>query len=238
MTKPVPHELTVIGGGLTGLMMATTLAHTGASVSLIDRTTGDMKMPDERTTTINAAGVRMLQALGVWQRMAEPATPVMRIAVAEGPAPTGLPHAGAADLISAGHPMTLPWPMLSAMDASAGLADTVATQDIRLHTDTTVTGFTPSDSGTTLTLQTADGHVETITTDLIIACDGANSLMAKEAGLVRRTERQSQTAICTTLVAERHHGNAAYQRFLSGGPFALMPSTRQFNVARLDTPKC
>ena len=224
MTKPVPHELAVIGGGLTGLMMATTLAHTGASVTLIDRTTGDMKMPDERTTTINAAGVRMLQALGVWQRMAEPATPVMRIAVAEGPAPTALAarRRGGSDLSWTSDDAPMAYVVSNGCLLQA-LADTVATQDIRLHTDTTVTGFTPSDSGTTLTLQTADGHVETINIDLIIACDGANSLMAKEAGLVRRTERQTQTAICTTLVAERHHGNAAYQRFLSGGPFALMP---------------
>ena len=218
MTKPVPHELTVIGGGLTGLMMATTLAHTGASVSLIDRTTGDMKMPDERTTTINAAGVRMLQALGVWQRMAEPATPVMRIAVAEGPAPTGLAarRRGGSDLSWTSDDAPMAYVVSNGCLLQA-LADTVATQDIRLHTDTTVTGFTPSESGTTLTLQTADGHVETINTDLIIACDGANSQLAKDAGLIRRTERQTQTAICTTLVAERHHGNAAYQRFLSGG---------------------
>ncbi|MEC7156387.1 MAG: FAD-dependent oxidoreductase, partial [Pseudomonadota bacterium] len=82
--------IAVIGGGLTGLMTAAALSHAGPRVHLIDRAESDAAHPNERTTTINAAGARMLAALGAWDRLETPPAPVTRIAVAEGPAPTGL----------------------------------------------------------------------------------------------------------------------------------------------------
>ena len=54
------HDVAVVGGGLTGVMMATALSYAGVDVALIDRDggrdggRGDGKAPgaDERTTTI------------------------------------------------------------------------------------------------------------------------------------------------------------------------------------------
>ena len=79
--------IAVIGGGLTGLMTAAALSHAGPRIHLIDRTESNVTHPDERTTTINAAGARMLAALGAWERFETPPAAVTRIAVAEGPPP-------------------------------------------------------------------------------------------------------------------------------------------------------
>ena len=84
------HDVAVVGGGLTGVMMATALSHAGVDVALVDRDNDLATRADERTTTINAAGARMLTALGVWDRLATPPAPIRRIAIAEGAAPTGL----------------------------------------------------------------------------------------------------------------------------------------------------
>ena len=73
--------IAVIGGGLTGLMTAAALSHAGPRIHLIDRAESDVTHPDERTTTINAAGARMLAALGAWDRLETPPAPVTRIAV-------------------------------------------------------------------------------------------------------------------------------------------------------------
>ena len=54
------HDIAVIGGGLTGLMTATALSHACGRVMLVDRGSGGVAAGDERTTTINAAGARML----------------------------------------------------------------------------------------------------------------------------------------------------------------------------------
>ena len=88
-------DIAIIGGGLTGLMMARALTATGADILLVDRQSAGRlsdtdSLPDERTTTINAAGMRMLQTLGVEDNLQQEATPIMRIAVAEGAPLSGL----------------------------------------------------------------------------------------------------------------------------------------------------
>lgn len=236
MAKPVLHDVTIVGGGLTGLMMTAVLAYTGARITLIDRAPANASMPDERTTTINVAGVRMLEALGVWQRMDQLPSPVMRIAVAEGAAPTGLAarRRGNADLdwTSDDGPMAHVVNNASLLRALAATVAEMAREfDITIYQATTVTDFTARGAGktqtgqprTNLTLRSAKGDEQLISTDLVVACDGARSPLAKAAGLSRSEEAQIQTAICTTLVTERHHQDAAYQRFLASGPFALMP---------------
>ena len=84
------HDIAVIGGGLTGLMTATALSHACDRVMLVERGSGAITAGDDRTTTINAAGARMLKALGVWDRIDTAPAPIRRLAVAEGAPPSGL----------------------------------------------------------------------------------------------------------------------------------------------------
>ena len=88
---PGSAEIVIAGGGLTGLMMAITLAHTPYNVTLIDRSstrpkTASSPSLDRRTTTIHAAGARMLDCLGVWAHLADKAAPIWHMHVAEGAA--------------------------------------------------------------------------------------------------------------------------------------------------------
>ena len=60
--------------------------------------------------------------------------------------------------------------------------------------------------------------------DLVIACDGAKSQLVDASKLRKFTSDHRQTAIVGSLALERDHENTAFQRFLPGGPIALMPS--------------
>ena len=217
-------DIAVIGGGLTGLMTAIALSHTGPRVHLVDRASTDAAHPDERTTTINAAGARMLQALGVWDGLAAAPAPVMRVAVAEGAAPTGLAarRRRGSDLSWQGGDRPMGYVVGNAALQKA-LREALATRPVTERRGHSVTGWHASVDGATLTLADADGTESHLQTSLVVACDGAGSIMADLAGLGRREERQTQTAIVTTLRAERRHEDTAYQRFLPTGPFALMP---------------
>ena len=85
------NDIVIAGGGLTGLMMAITLAHTPYAVTLIDRSSGgarpdtpepaSTKPRDRRTTTIHAAGARMLDCLGVWEYLTDKAAPIWHMPV-------------------------------------------------------------------------------------------------------------------------------------------------------------
>ena len=58
---------------------------------------------------------------------------------------------------------------------------------------------------------------------LVVACDGANSKLRNYASIRAYKEPHRQTAIVANLTSERAHENTAFQRFLPGGPIALMP---------------
>ena len=218
------HDVTVVGGGLTGVMMATALSHAGVDVALVDRASGTMPDTDERTTTINAAGARMLTALGVWDRLPATPSPIRRIAIAEGAPPTGLAARRRAQTDLSWHTDETPMAfVVGNMALRTALRDSIAERPVTQIRSTAVSGWQADDGAAELDLTAADGASSSLRTALIVACDGARSRLAEDAGLGRRETRQTQTAIVTILEAERHHDDTAFQRFLQTGPFALMP---------------
>jgi len=222
------YEIAVIGGGLTGLMTATALSFAmplsaEARIVLIDRAAGDAAPADERTTTIHAAGARMLTALGVWDRLAMAPAPVMRVAVAEGAPLTGLAarRRPSSDLSWQTGDAPMGYVVANA-DLQAALRATLSTRPVDEIRGAGVTGWQAGKDTAMLSLDTPDG-ARRLCAGLAVGCDGARSPMAEMAGLPLREERQHQTAIVTTLHGERHHEDTAWQRFLPSGPFALMP---------------
>jgi 2-octaprenyl-6-methoxyphenol hydroxylase len=226
------YEVAVIGGGLTGLMTATALSfaippQSARRIVLVDRAARDARPADERTSTIHAAGARMLTAMGVWERLAEPPAPVRRVAVAEGSPPTGLAarRRPASDLSWQADDAPMGYVVANG-DLQTALRNALSTREVDEIRGATVTGWQADGGAAALSLDTSDGMRE-LRASLTVACDGAQSVIAEMAGLTRREERQHQTAIVTMIHAERHHEDTAWQRFLSGGPFALMPGPGQ-----------
>ena len=223
------HDVAVVGGGLTGVMMATALSHTGLDVALVDRDNGMITDTDERTTTINAAGARMLTALDVWDRLATPPAPIRRIAIAEGAPPTGLAARRRAQTDLSWQTDAAPMAfVVGNMTLRAALGDSIAQRPVTQFRGSSVSAWQAGDDAAELTLAdingTADsGGASSLHAALVVACDGARSHLAEVAGLGLRETRQTQTAIVTILEAERHHDDTAFQRFLQTGPFALMP---------------
>ena len=226
-------NIAVIGGGLTGLMMARALSATGAHILLVDRSSGADGIPDERTTTINAAGMRMLQTLGVQDNLQQDATPIMRIAVAEGAPLSGLAarRRPNSDLSwQAGDtPMAY---VVGNADLQSALTRTLGENSdfygsIEILSGATLTGMARHAGGMQLDIEEAGGQLSDRNADLVVACDGNNSKVAGFANLAARQEQTFQTAIVSILRAERDHENTAFQRFLPTGPFALMPMSGQ-----------
>jgi 2-octaprenyl-6-methoxyphenol hydroxylase len=58
---------------------------------------------------------------------------------------------------------------------------------------------------------------------LIVACDGAQSAIRTALGIGAQERDYKQVAIVTAARAERPHAGVAYERFLPGGPLALIP---------------
>ena len=216
-------EIGIVGGGLTGVMMAVALSHCSDSVTLVTRAPpkANSHHDDNRTTTIHAAGKTMLEVLGVWSQLPKAPIPVTRIMVAEGISKTGR-------MSSRQQEFGLQWqdainPMAYVVDNLAlikALCHTLATRPVKVIQPAKVTGFKLVAGKARLTC--ADINLPDF--DLVIACDGAKSQLLDTSQLLKFTSAHRQTAIVGSLALKRHHDNTAFQRFLPDGPIALMPS--------------
>jgi len=244
MTEQAHYEVIVVGGGLTGVMMALALSYGGygsaaaPAIALVDRApahpksvntkTADSassasKTPsgDHRTTTINAAGKIMLETLGVWPLIGDMATPITHIKIANGaPLQGGLARRQRPEFSLDWHDSDQPMAYVVAngrlLDA---LYTVMVTRPIIHIADAEVKSF----DGASDLARLQFANRPDLTCQLVVACDGTKSKLRDFAGIRSLAEPHRQTAIVANLTLERDHANIAYQRFLPSGPLALMP---------------
>lgn len=217
-------DIVVVGGGLTGMMTVLTLSHSPYEVAHIQRQHINDNGQTIRTTTISAAGKCMLETLGVWQRLAVPPTPIRALKVADGEAPIGV---GARRGKSFGlewrdtdQPMAFVVPNATLFNALERQMQGTGIKSLR---NKSVADFTIANNQAKLSLVTDSGADEEVICDLVVGCDGRNSMLRKSSGIKHYALPNKQTAVVAVLAIERPHENAAFQRFLSNGPIALMP---------------
>lgn len=58
---------------------------------------------------------------------------------------------------------------------------------------------------------------------LVVAADGARSLLRESAGVTSESWDYEQVALTTNVFTQRFHDHVAYERFTSAGPLALLP---------------
>lgn len=64
---------------------------------------------------------------------------------------------------------------------------------------------------------------QTLSTGLLVGCDGGASLVRKLAGIETDSAEYEQTGIVAVVATEKPHRATAWQRFLATGPLALLP---------------
>ena len=210
--------IVIIGGGLTGKMMALALSYSGFRVTMMAPQPKGQPKRDKRSTTIHQAGAQMLSALGMTDMLAPHKTPVERICVAIGPE-KGQRSDWLLNWSSAHMPMAYVIEN-SQLDAAfdTALAQLPSAQSVTIIDDHVISYDETSSAGI---IGTNKG--QTISASVIIACDGAGSKMRSLIGLTPTIEKTAQTALIANLSCELPHDNTAFQRFLPTGPIAFMP---------------
>ena len=223
-------DLAVVGGGLTGFAMALSAAHHGVTVALIDRAPKGQNTDETRTTTINPKSYQHLSDLGVIEAFESKnhiMTPIREIRVSD---EKTRPQPGLArpdELITWNndqHDAPLGYVFRNA-EMMAVMQDLVQTHPlITCSNDITVTDFSPKhpdygDAAAAIYTKTGD----VIGARLVVAADGRNSPIRQAAGIKAIKRNPGQTAIVADIKTAIPHHNMAWQRFIKGGPAALMP---------------
>ncbi|KGM87549.1 2-octaprenyl-6-methoxyphenol hydroxylase/2-octaprenyl-3-methyl-6-methoxy-1,4-benzoquinol hydroxylase [Roseovarius mucosus DSM 17069] len=215
-------DLLIVGGGLNGPTLALAAAQAGLSSTVIDalpEPTRKNAAFDGRAYALALASVRLLQNLGIWDRVAEHAQPMLEIKVSdgragEGPSPFFL-HFDHAEIEEGpmGH-------MLEDRYLRRALIEAMAEQPLITQvSNDTVTAQESDATGVTVTL--ASG--KTLTGRLLIGADGRSSSTAGRAGIRRTGWGYGQTALVAAIEHELPHHGIAHQFFMPPGPLAILP---------------
>lgn len=216
------HDIVIAGGGLTGLVLARTLAGIfGPAMRLVILDAGGAGgRADPRSYALSAGSRRLLEAIGVWSGVAAEAQPVSGIDITD----SSLTDAIRPILLSydtdvgGGEPGMWIVPADSLQKAAQALVSNTA--GIARVTGT-ATGLS-ADAGE-ITIRLADAKA--LAAGLVVACDGRASPLRAAAGITTIERQYAQTGIVTTVRHERPHGGRAVQHFLPAGPFAILPMT-------------
>jgi 2-octaprenyl-6-methoxyphenol hydroxylase len=211
-------DAVIVGGGLAGLSMAAALGASGIRAACLERDRFSAHLSpvfDCRTTAIAFGAKQVLAATGVWPYLAPAACPIDQIRVTEGQSRFFL------DFAEAERPNGEPFgyivqnkPMREAL-----LRRVRELKDISLLEGAEVSAVEYGAANVTVTL--SDGRH--LTTPLLIAADGRQSLCRTRAGIAFRGWPYRQSAVIATVRAENPHHNVAVEAFYPGGPFALLP---------------
>ena len=213
-------DLFVVGAGPVGLGIACALANRGLSVILMDArdpAAGLDAAFDGRASAIASGSVPILEDAGVWSALAGDAEPIHEIRVSDGDSRMFL-HFHRAELGRGplGYMVENRFLRRALYRRAAALDGVVLLAPRRLAAMTS--------AGPRLRATLDDGTV--VKARLAVAADGKHSAARARAGIAAHRRRYRQTAFVCTVAHEFPHGGVAQERFLPGGPFAVLPLTR------------
>jgi 2-octaprenyl-6-methoxyphenol hydroxylase len=208
-------DVAIIGGGMVGASLAAALAGSGLATLLVEGTAADSASQpsfDDRTTALGNASRRIFQGLGVWQRLAGEAAAIRTIHVSDAG------RFGFARLVAAEQGIEAFGYVISNRVIGAALWQRLQGTDVLLRVPARPEQVAISDAGVTFTLGS-----ESVAARLVVAADGAHSVVRTTAGIDADVEDYDQIAIVANVTADRPHEGTAYERFTDSGPLAVLP---------------
>jgi 2-octaprenyl-6-methoxyphenol hydroxylase len=209
-------DVIILGGGLVGLTIAIALDRHGVSSVVVDPVDPERTLTpqyDGRATAVSSASWRMLEAIGVGERLEGAGCPIESIRVSDGLDPGGLVF----DAQPGDDPLGIMFEnrlLRRALRESA-----LAAEHVQLVMPARPAEVVRDAAGVRVALE--DSRL--LTAPLLIGAEGRNSPTREAARIPMARWSYDHVALIVTVTHERAHENVAYEIFYPEGPFAILP---------------
>lgn len=217
MSTPESSDITIVGGGMAGGLLAALLADQGVSITVLDGApppappNGDA---DLRVSALTLASQGLLSAAGVWPLMeSNRICAYSSMAVWDGDGTGEV----AFDAREAGAP-SLGWLVENSLVVDA-LYRRCLDLGVNWQTGRRLTQLHRTDDQWHLTLDDGTSHPVVC----LVGADGAGSFVRHHAGIPAPVRETGHVALVANLVSEQAHDHCARQWFLPSGPLAVLP---------------
>ena len=170
---------------------------------------------DDRTLALSYSSCKILEGLGLWARLSAHATPIRKIIVTE----PGRP--GRVDLKASEVGLEAFGNVVEARAfGTVVLTRLEELENVKVRCPAKVSGLETGENTSILSLEEGGRQIEA---RLIVAADGAASIVRKMLEVPVQTRDYRQTAVICNITPEQCHEGRAFERLTSTGPFAVLP---------------
>lgn len=209
-------DVIILGGGLVGLTLAVALDRHGLTSIVVDPVDAENSLTpqyDGRATAVSSSSWRMLDAIGVSERLEGQGCPIKSIRVSDGLASGGLQF----EPPEGDDPLGI---MVENRILRAAMRDTaMAADNITMLMPARAAEVVRDAAGVRIALE--DSRL--ITAPLLVGAEGRNSPTRDAAHIPVARWNYDHAAIVVMVAHERQHENVAYEIFYPTGPFAILP---------------
>jgi len=214
------YDIIIVGAGMVGATMACALGNSTLKIAIIEARQSDFNWPegshDIRVSALTHASQHIFENLGVWQAMLDDGVAAynkMNVWDASGNGQIFFDsvEVGQADLghIVENRVIQKALQLKLAEFDNIDLLMPLQLQSLQIE------------EGKGAELISSDG--QQLSADLLVAADGANSWVRKQAGISLHTWAYKQTAVVCNVQTSESHQNACWQQFMPDGPLAFLP---------------
>ncbi len=211
----IDYDLIIIGGGVTGSVLAVLLEQTNLKIALVEANRFDPEKNDPRVFAITLSSEQIFRSAGIWEELqSQPMGHFREINVWDANG-SGNIHFDSKTICEP----TLGYIIENQKIQSALKNKIDPLENIDWHCPEKIDQLTTHSDHVSVLLESG----KKITSKLIVGADGANSRVRELAEIKNEIYDYQQTAIVCSVKTQVVHNDIARQRFLSSGPLAFLP---------------
>jgi len=172
---------------------------------------------DDRSTALSRSSQRMFEAMGLWPEVVAASTPIRKIHVSD-KGRFGFAHIDADEQ----NVEALGYVVINRVLGRVLQESLAAVENLDVICPGRITAVSLSDERSEVTVEEETG-ARTLTGQLVVAADGANSAVRDMIGIGAKQVSYDQWAVIGNLLPENAPDNQAFERFTSAGPVAMLP---------------
>ena len=217
--KEAVFDVVIVGAGIVGATLAVILSKSGKHVALIEaRGTSSFNAENEfdlRVSAINRASQQVFETVGVWSNISFKRAHAYESMHVWDEGGNGQVSFSASEVGAE----NLGYIIENSVIQSSLMEQALLEQTVDVFCPARVVSLSDEEGRKIVTLESG----EKLQAQLVVGADGPSSVVRALAGISIEREDYGQKGLVATIKSEHDHKDTAWQRFLPGGPLALLP---------------
>ena len=223
-------DVVICGGALAGMTLALALKQKGFNIILVDpRSVEELINKDRRTTAIAEGPKKFYEELGVWRKVKKYAEPIKIINIKDGNSFLDL-NFDFQDLKDKKNINNLGYVIENSYlieNINVSINERKKIGSIKRLKASVV-----SINNKGVLAEVILSNKKVLKTNLVVAADGKNSVIRNMIGIEAKKTFYDQEAFVCNILHTKKHNNIALEKFLPGGPLAILPMKNLNNQYR------